>query len=723
MMMGFISLANLVAVLASVVVAPGKDWVPMAPAGMIEAGSALDFSALRGTDAPAGRHGYLVVRNGHFEFENLPGVPQRFYGVNFVDSANVPPEDQAEAFAERLARIGYNAIRIHHHERVLTEGTDDPGCVRLNPSALARLDALAAACIRRGIYLTTDLYVSRRPIAWRAIGEDRDGSVPRNVFKLLVYVHEGAYANYLAFARGFLNHVNPHTGRRWADEPALNLIALVNEGTPCFQGQTKGLRALPDWQRAWRDWLRRKKAEDPVHYAALAETIPESVETEDWQKHPSDAGRAFMLFLADMEECFARRTRAFLRDEIGCRALVSNLSANFFPAVHQRSRARLYDYADDHFYVDHPEFTEKEWALPSRLANVNPLKGARMGVPGVAVRRILGQPLAVTEYNYSAPGRYRGLGGILCGALAALQEWDGLWRFAWSHGVAGVVSPETRPLSYFDMAGDPLSLAGERASLCLFLRHDLEPLKRTYALVFPEEDLLRFEDASSEFPGYGFLWTAWWAKFGTAVASDVAKDVAVAGRYLPLKRGEGQKSRADVFADLGIPPTGTAELPPAGDGQIRVDSEQGRFAVVTARTCGFFAERGRFRAGDFAADIGDVPTTVWVSALDGQPIRNSSRLFLTHLTDVQNSGTTYADETMTTLTDWGRLPHLMRNAEAHVTVVVRDGTWHVYALAADGRRRGEVAARQANGRLSFTAKVDADPASATWLYELERERD
>ena len=110
-------------------------------------------------------------------------------------------------------------------------------------------------------------------------------------------------------------------------------------------------------------------------------------------------------------------------------------------------------------------------------------------------------------------------------------------------------------------------------------------------------------------------------------------------------------------------------------------------------------------------------------ARDGQPIRDSSRLLLTHLTDVQNSGTTYADETMTTLTDWGHLPHLMRNAEAHVTVVVRDGTWRVYALAADGRRRGEVAARQANGRLSFTARIDADPASATWLYELERERD
>jgi hypothetical protein len=56
--------------------------------------------------------------------------------------------------------------------------------------------------------------------------------------------------------------------------------------------------------------------------------------------------------------------------------------------------------------------------------------------------------------------------------VAAREDLDGLWRFAWSHGIKGVYGP--KPMAYFDMSGDPLSLAGERASLCLFLRGDLK---------------------------------------------------------------------------------------------------------------------------------------------------------------------------------------------------------------------------------------------------------
>ena len=49
-------------------------------------------------------------------------------------------------------------------------------------------------------------------------------------FKDLVETHEGAFGNFLRYAKAFLEHVNPHTGRRYADEPAMPLYSLVNEG-------------------------------------------------------------------------------------------------------------------------------------------------------------------------------------------------------------------------------------------------------------------------------------------------------------------------------------------------------------------------------------------------------------------------------------------------------------------------------------------------------------
>ena len=48
-----------------VTVTAGKDWIPFTAAIDVEAGSALDFSALRGTDAPAGKYGRVAADPAH----------------------------------------------------------------------------------------------------------------------------------------------------------------------------------------------------------------------------------------------------------------------------------------------------------------------------------------------------------------------------------------------------------------------------------------------------------------------------------------------------------------------------------------------------------------------------------------------------------------------------------------------------------------------------------
>ena len=391
------------------VIEAGGDWVPLKAMNDPVPGSALDFSSVVPHDAPAGRHGWLVVRDGHFEFENLPGVPQRFYGVNFVGDANYPPAKDADRYVANLARVGYNAVRFHHHDNGLADSRGE-----LKPEAMARFDAMVAACIRHGVYMTTDLYVSRK-VAYRDMGIDKPGFASIREFKTLVETHEGAFSNFLNYARNFLSHVNPHTGRRYADEPAMPLYSLVNEGN---------------------------SAKD--------------------------------LTLAN-ERDFARRMTRWIRADMRSRILLTNMNNYAYPAAFDEVRANEYDYADEHFYVDHPHFLEESWKLPSELMNMNPLTRDRHGLFwALGNRRRMGKamPFVVTEYNFAGPGAYRSLGGIETGALAAREGLDGLWRFAWSHGIKGVYGPKA--MTYFDMSGDPLSLAGERASLCLFLRGDLK---------------------------------------------------------------------------------------------------------------------------------------------------------------------------------------------------------------------------------------------------------
>ena len=781
--------------------APGPDWIPLKYDPWIEAGSALDFTDVLPHHAPAGKFGHVLAVGDHFEFEGLPGVPQRFYGVNLCGTANLPESrEEADRFADNLARIGYNAVRIHHHERwlvskdgrlkgeaLLTPQSGDlsreaalnreaESGTALDPAQMEKLDLLVASCIAHGLYITTDLYVSRaHVVSWRALGIDRDGAVAQDAYKILVAFHEPAFSNLCAWTRTFLGHVNPHTGRSLAQEPALCALALVNEGNLGNFGAA-ALRDTPGVNEAWEKWLseRRESATDCNRLPAAEN-----------QTHPIPSNLnapEFAAFLAERETILFERLKAFVRDECGCKAPLSTISAWYNPLPYQLTRTH-FDYVDNHFYVDHPQFLGVPWRLPSRCPNVNPFRSTAKGAQKAEWYRLMDKPFCVTEFNYSGPGRFRGVGGVALGTLAALQDWSGLWRFAWSHSRGGIVKPGGQ-MGYFDVAGDPLALAAERAGLCLFLRRDLEPLEEERPAVFDEATLRNPKQGEVDFPGPEQpLALGWTARVGTKInAANAANDGALRAND---ERGSTANDNAARAAndgalranDDGAPRQMTNSSLPIKDrpviaaegrsvvagaaGSVIVDGKSGAFTIDTPRTAGGFAESGAHQAGPLRFEIvdsqkskveaqlsretalkGEAPlrprsghliddtqtvaaATVWVSSLDGEPIEHSSHLLLTHLTDIQNSGIEYADAALTTLIRWGSLPHIMRRGAAHIelSLKVRGSAGTVYRLSASGKRLGEVPATwdPATGRLSFTARTDWDPAAATYLYEIVRD--
>ena len=448
------------------VIKAGEDWIPISEHRDIIEGSALDLSGIATSGAPAGKYGWIRNVNGHFEFENLPGRPQRFFGVNLCFSANFPDHELADILVRRLRRLGYNAIRIHHHDAG-TIGKNKDG-VTLDPDAMDRLDYLVAAAIREGLYITTDLFVSRSSVVkWRDIGVDRDGCIYHEVFKALCAVHEPAFQNWAAYAKNFLEHENKYTGRRYKDEPALSLIALVNEGG-FFMGWGSGTRKNPSVVASWRNWLRRKRAADPSFAPGISDKMPPE---SCWS---GKAHKYYEQWCAELETNMVSRMKTHLRS-FGVKALLTN-DNNGPHYVARHGMAGDYDYIDDHFYVDHPTFPKQRWRLPSKCPNKNPLLGNKPIVPiDSKFPKVEGKPFTITEWNFAGPGRYRGIGGILTGAAAALRDIDGLWRFAYAHSCEGLLDEDVRTPGYFDLASDPLSLASERASLFLFMRGDIAP--------------------------------------------------------------------------------------------------------------------------------------------------------------------------------------------------------------------------------------------------------
>lgn len=647
----------------------GPDFVPLAYKADIVKGSALDFSDIVPRHV-CGAYGRLRAKGGHFEFDKLPGVRQKFFGMNLHSYACYHTPEEAKRLVDLFVRCGYNAVRFHNYENEfmgLTKGSPDEATPV--PERFEGLDNLVAACRERGLYVTIDLHIGRRT-TYKAIGVDKPGMVinkdgMKGDMKYQYLTNPKARENFKRFIRGFFEHVNPHTGKRYADEPTLALVSVVNE-SPCC-----------------------------------------------WHRYGAQGAKTDLCAL---EYDLQREMRAFIRDEVKSDVPLTTCNGGAMPFCLQPMRDAFCDYVDDHFYYDHPAWPEKtKWGpgdrVPLYTANRRYVAEGKEIPPQALMTRMWGKPYVITEFNWCAPSLYRASAGLIVGSLGAVQDWDGFWRYLWAHDHARALEPGKHLISKLESASDPLAMAADRAAMCLFLRGDMSSSPRKASIVIKRDEL----DVTKPHPcvwgrDLAWPWAGWYAQFGTAMdrgPSGSVKDF----RY----PADVQLPREQVEAALG-----TASLKPA-EGAVAIDRERNAFTVATARTCGGSVEKGVFSAGPLAADCGNQITTLWASSMDGKDLASSSRILLTHLTRLYNSGDRFADRDGRYLLANGTTPYMMPRAQAKVTLaLVRPENTKVYALDTDGSRRGEVAATVENGKLAFACDTARDATQATYLYEIVR---
>ncbi|MBN1418183.1 MAG: right-handed parallel beta-helix repeat-containing protein [Planctomycetes bacterium] len=187
-------------------------------------------------DPPAGTHGRVVVRDGHLAFER--GGRARFWGTNLSGEACFPPPELAPRLADRLAKFGFNLVRFHGMDAGWGRWLFDRrsgGTRRLDPEALERLDRIVAELERRGISINLNLHVGRRFAAADGVAEAEWLGYAKyaTIFDPRLIELQKEYA------RSLLAHRNPHTGRTYAEDPAVIIVELTNENS-LFGGWTRG---------------------------------------------------------------------------------------------------------------------------------------------------------------------------------------------------------------------------------------------------------------------------------------------------------------------------------------------------------------------------------------------------------------------------------------------------------------------------------------------------
>ncbi|MBC8134660.1 MAG: hypothetical protein H8F28_02080 [Fibrella sp.] len=373
-----------------------------------------------------------------------------------------------------------------------------------------------------------------------------------------------------------------------------------------------------------------------------------------------------------------------------------------------------FDFVDNHFYWDHPSFLGTSWGLPSTgwSGNSSAVAAGGAGPDAVAMTRLYGKPFTVSEWDYVFPNRFRAEGGLIMGAVSALQDWDAIWRFAYSHGRDSVIAP--RPADYFNMAQDPLRQASERTGILLFLRGDVKVAKNTVVAGVDPKELTRTGNVLPKLPNY--------------------RSITQITRTGVLLKSGGDKEFGDTSdtAVNALRTTGRLTGMNKSDGNLqRISDTQQMFlfgadtlvALLTPMTQAIIAQEtendSAHSTGDFTANIQGTNAAISVSSVDGKPVASSKRLLLIHLTDLQNTNQKFSSSDRRVLEAWGELPYLVRRGSATVTLKRGDAAkLKAYRLDTTGKRVAPLAIKATKDSAVLELSTLAPDGSATLYYEV-----
>jgi hypothetical protein len=417
----------------------------------------VNLSFLNRDDRPAGRSGFVRAEGDRFVLGN--GSPARFWGGNIAASSLLStPHENIPRQAHRMARLGFNLMRIHHHDSGWVKpNVFDPrfkDTRHLSAQSLETLDWWIKCLKDEGIYVWLDMHVGRELTAADGITGGHE-EIARAKGKLLgfCYFNEQVQELMKEFQRNYLNHLNPHTNLRYKDDPAVMGVLLTNENDLSLH---YGNLVLPDYKNTFHNaiWDRG--------YKAFAEKygLSPSLLYKTWVAGPSK------IYLIDIEHNFNELMISDLRG-MGLKAPIA--TTNFWggEAVYALPALADGDMIDVHSYGKSEAFD----ANPRYQGNY---------VSRVAAGQVYGKPLTISEWNVEYPKADRFTSPLYVASIASLQGWDAPMLFTYSANFplsAARIIPET-----WSTLHDPAISGVMPAAALAYRQGHISPARKTYCL-------------------------------------------------------------------------------------------------------------------------------------------------------------------------------------------------------------------------------------------------
>ena len=440
----------------------------------------------------------------------------------------------------------------------------------------------------------------------------------------------------------------------------------------------------------------------PPGASLAARTVPNVSFSGGGYAGTQEARGDWLRFLRELEYNYYDTMVGHLRTNIGYAGLVFGTIMATSPASVQ---SRL-DSIDGHAYWQHPQFPGQPWDpvnwYQPNISMVNTV-GDDNTLAGLARQRIKGKPFTVTEYEHPSPNYHGAESPLLLAAYAGLQDWDGLWLFAYGQG--NDVEPMGYVAGFFEIAQHPTKMANLLLAANLFRRGDVQPAVQEISMALTpdrEVDLLQH---------------AWaWGLFSSS--------------QLGVPAGLAFTNRLSTSVGTNAPGLSTAPAAPSGTvlasdtGELRWDVSQAGQGLVTVDTACTkavvgFCDNRPVALGGLVLRPGTTQLgwcTLGITLVQGEVFTNDCTALLVAGGWWENTGQVWTDTNHVSVgNQWGHSPVLTEVVPFTLTLPV--GTNYVQAWSLDERGQRK-AALALTGDASSTTLTVTTNAGSIW-YELD----
>ena len=428
---------------------PG-DWFPLLPdEDSFSPESVIDMSKL--VPAPAGQFGPLKATGKDLKFEKGSG-PVKLWGVGANLEAGRYSREQLTQRAKYLRKFGVNVVRQHTVFDDVTTGG------KLDPKKLDAYDWWFAELKKNGIYTDFSLFyhfkISPEDGYDPALYAELEGEAKLKDTYGFMPVSPKLWEIRNRWVASILQHKNPYTGLRYADDPALAVVEMQNEDSVFFwnplgwiaEGKKAPLHSK-QLRQMFATWVQEKYKTDAALKSAWGElregdsiAAVELKLMSPWELEGSGPRGAFaglpkragdyIQFLAEMQASLYAKCEKVIRDT-GYKAVTVTTAWHVGGAASDPANTwtdTVASMIDRHNYAGGGE--GGHGVHEGKVNNESHLKIPGNGIFSVGMKQVENKPFSVSEWTQSAPNQWK----VECAPIMAfygmaLQGWDASWHF------------------------------------------------------------------------------------------------------------------------------------------------------------------------------------------------------------------------------------------------------------------------------------------------------